>query len=85
MTLGAPLATGDRVLVSAHGQTRVPATVVLASENGRSLMLMFPGGLFRVAGGAYIGYMPVLQYDDGHWTELVNGREVVVERESDQR
>jgi len=74
--------TGDDVLVSAHGQTEVPARVVLASQNGRSLMLEFPGGLFRVAGGGYIGYMPVLLGDDGRWIELINQREIIVSKSS---
>lgn len=75
-----PLRAGDRVLVSAHGVERVEATVGLASNNGRSLMLLFPGGLFGIGGGAYLGSMPVEQHDDGRWTELLNGREVEVER-----
>lgn len=76
------LKTGDVVFVSAHGQERVPATVVVASSNGRSLMLEFPGGLFRLAdAGAYIGVMPVLQRDDGTWIELINQREIVLHEE----
>lgn len=71
---------GDRVRVSAHGQEKVIATVTLASANGRSLMLEFPGGLFGlVDAGAYIGAMPVLQQDDGRWIELINQREIQIE------
>jgi hypothetical protein len=74
------LSVGDRVLVSAHGQVRVEATVILASANGRSLMLEFPGGLFRlIDAGAYVGTMPVLQQDDGRWIELINQREVWID------
>lgn len=76
-----PLRAGDRVRVSAHGQARIVATVGLASENGRSLVLLFPGGFFGlVDAGAYVGSMPVLQDDAGRWTELLNGRTVVIER-----
>jgi len=70
--------TGDQVLVSAHGQTDVPAIVSLASHNGRSLMLKFPGGFFRLAGGAYVGYMPVMLMDDGQWIEIINQREIQI-------
>lgn len=75
-----PLRFGDRVLVSAHGQTRIAATVGLASDNGRSLVLLFEGGLFGVAGGGYVGAMPVLQDDAGRWSELLNGVDVIIER-----
>lgn len=80
--------TGDRVLVSAHGAERVEATVILASSRPgpQSLMLSFPGGLFQLAGaGAYVGMMPVLQRKDGQWIELINQREITVERVAEDR
>lgn len=77
-----PLQLGDRVRISAHGAEDVLATVILASPDGRSLMLEFPGGLFGIAGaGAYVGSMPVLEQDDGRWIELINQREIRLERE----
>lgn len=80
MTIDGTFRTGDRVLVGAHGQADVAARVILASPDGRSLMLEFPGGLFGVAGGAYLGTMPVLQQADGRWIELINQREVSVRK-----
>jgi len=65
--------TGDRVMITFDSFT-TPATVLLASENGRSLMLGFEAMI-----GGYVGMMPVLWSDDfGEFCELVAGRTVKV-------
>jgi hypothetical protein len=75
-----PLQRGEFVRITAHGQTKA-AFIALASSNGRSLILLFDGGLFWPGTeGAYAGSMPVLLTDDGRWTELINGREIAMER-----
>jgi len=73
-----PFQRGDFVRVTAHGHTK-DAMVGLASPNGRSLMLLFDGGLFFKDGSGYVGSMPVLQEDDGTYRELINGTIVNVE------
>ena len=59
-----PLRRGDYVEVTFEGRT-LPAMVTLASENGKSLMLMFDGML-----GGYAGMMPVLWSQD-HYEDLI--------------
>jgi hypothetical protein len=46
--------TGDRVAITLGGQS-IAGVVLLASANGRSLMLEFDGVL-----GGYVGMMPIL-------------------------
>jgi hypothetical protein len=73
-----PFQRGDFVIVSVHG-TRKEAMVGLVSENGRSLMLLFDGGLYWPGEkGGYNGAMPLL--DDGTYIELINHRPVGIER-----
>jgi hypothetical protein len=75
------LRVGDTVRVSAHGTTK-EAVVVVASQNGRSIAVEFDGGLFwPSAAGAYVGFMPLLQQDDGTWIELINQTPITVTRE----
>lgn len=62
--------TGDRVRVAYNGQT-VDASVMLASANGRSLMLAFDGVLRDLQGGYFVGKVPLL-YEDGAYRDLVN-------------
>lgn len=67
------IATGDRVLITYEGRT-VPGAVVLASPNGRSLMLSFEAIL-----GGYVGMMPVLrQAADDVYRDVFNQNEVTV-------
>lgn len=61
---------GDRVLI-VIGADSAAGTVILASRNGRSLMLEFEAIL-----SGHVGTMPVLQEDDGTFRSLVS-REVV--------
>jgi hypothetical protein len=74
-----PFQRGDFVIISAHGVSK-GAMVVLASENGRSLMVMCDGGLFWPDDeGGYAGAIPLLQQDDGTYVELINRRPVGIE------
>jgi len=65
--------TGDQVTLTVGGHT-VTATVMLASQNGRSLFLSFEA---VVAG--HVGGMPVLQDDSGVYRAVVTGDEVRLE------
>jgi hypothetical protein len=60
---------GDFVWIGS-GNQRIKAMVVLASENGRSLMLMFDAFFRTPSGGGFAGMMPVLQEDDGIYYDL---------------
>ena len=62
--------TGQRVTITYDGRT-LDGLVVLASGNGRSLMLSFEGIL-----GGWVGMMPVLADGDGVFRPL-NGDEPV--------
>lgn len=75
--------TGDRVLITlpagagwiSDSGFKTPATVLLASDNGRSLMLGFEAMI-----GGYVGLMPVLWSDDfGEFCELIAGRTIKVD------
>lgn len=69
---------GDVVELACEG-TRSRATVVLASSNGRSLMLRFEG---VVAG--FVGMMPVRWDDDAQFfLEIAEGRRVDVRASED--
>jgi hypothetical protein len=74
--VGEPFKTGERVRVTCDGRT-VDGCVMLASPNGRSLMLSFEALL-----AGHIGMMPVLQHDDGSFSALVHGAAVCIERSS---
>jgi hypothetical protein len=67
---------GDLVEITSNGRT-VVAKVVLASPNGRSLMLIFEAS-FCVGDGFYLGEMPVLQGDDGVYRDLFNNEPVEI-------
>jgi len=72
------IATGDTVYLSTRGgDQNIPCTVKLASENGRSLLLLFEA-VVGFPQGAYVGSMPVLQLDDGRWVEIIGSHEVVI-------
>lgn len=61
------------------GQRTIDGMVLLASENGRSLMLGFDGALRLPSGGVCIGSVPVLMDDAGVYRDLVEGTELKVE------
>ena len=61
---------GDFVTVT-YCKQNIKAMVLLASPNGRSLMLGFDGAL-RNASGMFAGSMPVMQDDSGEFFDLMN-------------
>ena len=70
-----PLKTGD--LVRLNGRYR--GKVVLASENGRSVMVALEDGL-RIGGGILLNFAPLLiDYEKETVTELVTGAPIEVE------
>ena len=68
------LQKGDHVKIQFSGQL-LEGSVILASENGRSLALAFEGIM-----GGYVAMMPVLLEEDGIFRDLVTGREVEIEK-----
>jgi len=65
--------TGDRVLLTID-KVENPATVLLASANGRSLALGFEAMI-----GGYVGMMPVFWSEElSEFVDLINGRAVSV-------
>jgi hypothetical protein len=73
------LKRGDFVTVRS-GDRSVRAMVLLASDNGRSLMLGFEGTL-AIGSGFYLGMVPVLQDDDGTYRDLIDGQAFTIERD----
>jgi hypothetical protein len=67
MTAAEIFMTGDLVEITCHGAV-VPGVVVLASDNGRSLMLAFEAIL-----DGHVGMMPVLLDDAGALRSIANG------------
>jgi hypothetical protein len=67
-----PLRTGDPVIITYEGRT-VSGHVILASPNGKSLMLEFEAIL-----GGFVGMMPVLEREDGDYHDLLSGNVVKV-------
>jgi hypothetical protein len=71
---------GQHVKIEMHGKT-VNATVVIASPNGISLMVVFDGALGGVEGGIYLGMMPIMYDEDAKcFKDLIAGREVKIEK-----
>ena len=70
------LKSGDRARVTFESRT-VDAVVFFASENGRSLFIVFEAIL-----GGYVGEMPVL-WKDGSFYDLVTNQVVSIERQTD--
>jgi hypothetical protein len=64
--------TGDELMIR-HGDRAVRGHVILASPNGKSLMLGFEAIL-----AGCVGTMPVLQEDDGSYRVLIDGSEVAL-------
>lgn len=62
---------GDFVRV-AYFEDVKRAMVALASDNGRSLVLLFDGALRAGPKGVFLGSMPVLQHDDGVFYDLLD-------------
>lgn len=71
------LRTGDAVFIQCAG-AHVPGTVLLASSNGKSLMLAFDGLL-----DGHLGMMPVLMNEHGEYHALATDAVVKVTRGND--
>jgi len=70
---------GDYVQLTI-GPWSMEAFVALASENGRSLFVMFDGAAPLADGsGLVIGMMPLFQEHDGTWIEILRRTPVGVE------
>lgn len=64
---------GDFVKLS-RGDQQVEGMIVLASDNGGSLMVMFDGMI-----GGYVGMIPLLRNDDGSYQGIIDGAIIHVE------
>lgn len=67
---------GDDLMLTYRDRS-VQASVILASPNGRSLLLAFDDLL-----GNHAGVMPVLADDDGEFWSVVSGEPVLLADES---
>jgi len=75
------LSTGDRVRLTVSGTT-LDAVVELASTGPgprQSAMLAFDGSV-PIGGGRILGWLAVLQDEDGSWSEILFGTPVTIER-----
>jgi len=72
--IGEPFRTDEPVRITCEGRT-VYGTVLLASQNGRALMLQFEALL-----AGHAGTMPVWQEDDGTFVSLVGRVPIGIER-----
>lgn len=62
-----------------YGTKTTEGLVIMASANGRSLMLAFDGALVPSHGeGMYPGAMPVLMDDEGVYRDLLNNEPVLL-------
>lgn len=67
-------AKGDAIEVSCNGRT-VAGTVILASDNGISLLIEFEALL-----GGHLGKMPVTMIDGTNGYSIIDGTEVTIVR-----
>lgn len=65
--------TGDNITATYDGRT-VVATVLLASPNGRSLMIGWDDGML----GGFVGKMPILQDERGDYRCLMDQKPVTL-------
>jgi hypothetical protein len=70
---------GDFVYVTVDQGLTVTAMVVLASTNGRSLAVSFDGAL-PVGDGFALGFLPILQGEDGVYRSLIGNNAVTITR-----
>ena len=74
---GVVLKTGDTVII----EERVSATVTLASENGRSLVLAFEAVIdIKGTGLLAVGSLCLSMLEDGRYAELVTGAVIELSR-----
>jgi hypothetical protein len=68
------LQRGDVVQITAGDQV-VNAMVVLASPNGKSLMVMFEAII-----DGHVGQMPLFRDESGGYVAVITGRQITLER-----
>jgi len=74
---GVVLKTGDAVII----EERVPATVKVASENGRSLILTFEAILdIKGTDLLAVGSLVLSMIEDGRYVELMTGAVIELSR-----
>jgi hypothetical protein len=66
----ARMISGQRVRL-ALGDQAVSGTILMGSDNHKSLLVALDGGL-AVAGGYYVGSIPLLMNDNDQYEDLVN-------------
>ena len=70
------LRKGD-VVTATYGERAVEARVILASENGKSLVIKWDDGML----GGHVGMMPILKHDQtGKYHSLIEGRVITLTR-----
>ena len=62
-----------------YGAKTLDGMVMLASSNGKSLMVGFDGAFISPSGGMFPGAMPLLMDDDGVYRDLVENEPVQVQ------
>lgn len=70
--------TGDRVWIKYEGR-EIEGAIAVASQNGKSLALIFDAML-----GGYVGMMPIVEHRGG-FIDLVQGKPVEVRVLEDRR
>lgn len=69
---------GD-VVVATYNSRTVEARVILASKNGRSLMIKWDDGML----GGHVGMMPILQHETtGKFHSLIEGMPITLTRKA---
>jgi hypothetical protein len=71
--IGRPFQRGDAIRITCDGRT-VDGVVMLASDNGRSVVISFEALLL-----GHLGMMPVVQENDGSFSALISGAPVAIE------
>jgi hypothetical protein len=66
-----------------YGEKTIDGMVLIASANGKSMMLGFDGALRSPAGGAFMGSMPVLMDYAGVYRDLVENEPVQIQERAE--
>lgn len=64
---------GDRVTATYEGRS-IEALVILASSNGRSLIIAWDDGML----GGHVGMMPILQDASGEYSSVIEGKPITL-------
>lgn len=82
--MSAKFTKGQRVQLDYNGQS-IEALVTMASDNGRSLLLMFNGAFVTPSGGLQLKMMPLLMDDDGVYRDLTENAPATVTPVNDKK